>query len=143
MPDHSETPIETPIQAAETEAGLEYYMKDIWDVGKDKPVGFLPLSTVTDICGLDVDKVRDDSLEKGLETFVVSEEESHTASGALYAYDKEAVISLLKDHFSLLEKNGWPTTPDEFVMTVASKFAEDSALYELVGRAFADTRFTK
>ena len=145
MKDESKPEAEAPTSTAETSASPEVIaeediMQDIWAVGEDKPMGYLPVSTITEICGKDIDEVRAACLENGLKTNLLSEEECHVGGGALYAYDAESLQALLDEHRDILEKNAWPTSADDFALKVTNTFADNPDLSKLVAWAFADKR---
>lgn len=80
--------------------------------------------------------------KKGLTVLQFSEDESDIGSGALFAYDEQALDKVLQEGAHILEKNGWPTQPAEFVRHLKVP-AEDPELYKLVMQAFSDPRLRK
>ena len=109
-------------------------------VGDTKPVGYLPLSTLVEICGVDPESKKAELEAKGLVVHKFNyPEETGVDSGALYAYSHEALSRILQSNRQILEQNGWPVEPDEFVRHL-KVFAEDRALYRLVMQVFADPR---
>lgn len=117
-------------------------LNDLRLVGEEKPLGYLPISTLREICGVEPKKMREELETKGLVVIEFAREEIGVGSGALYAYDRGALGRVLESGRPILEKNGWPTDPDEFVRHL-KVFAEDPDLYNLVMRAFADPRLRK
>ena len=118
-----------------SEAG---YLDDLLKVGSDKPMGYLPVSTIIDHCRVDPTEVAAYLREKGLETRYWPESFCGVYSGALYTYDPHSLNLLLANHSSLLEDTGWPGDADDFVVKVATTFAEHPSLFNLVADAFAD-----
>lgn len=116
------------------------YMQDLWQVGPKKPLGYLPLDTIKHICDQDVEAVREACENRGLKTLLFSEDACTVRSGALYVYDHDALDEMLSNNLTTLVRANWPTEPEAFIQGVATTFAEDSALYELVARTFADKR---
>ncbi|MBT4942015.1 MAG: hypothetical protein HOL80_01930 [Candidatus Magasanikbacteria bacterium] len=111
-------------------------------VGETKPLSYLPISTLREICGVEPQKMREELEEKGLAVIEFTQEESGVGGGALYTYDRDALRRVLESGRSTLEKNKWPTEPDEFVRNL-KVFAEDPDLYNLVMQVFADPRLKK
>ncbi len=118
------------------------YMPDLWRVGAEKPMGYLPIQTIEN-CGWSVWDARDRVLEKGLKARVMGEAECQVGSGALYCWDEEAVQNLIDRNLAMLILAGWPIKAADFVQKVWSEFAEDPKVYELVGVMFADPRMAE
>jgi hypothetical protein len=115
-------------------------LQDLYSVGVAKPVGYLPVSTIEELGKKDL-KIAITELEsKGLNTIVVSEEESTVLSGALYAYDKEALAKLLAENAETIKAHGWTIDPHDFVVRIAKEDVEDENLYRVVAMAFSDRR---
>lgn len=119
------------------------YLDDLLLVGKSKLLGYLPLSTIIDLCGKDPLNLQEELNRNGLSTRLFTHEECGVGSGALYAWDNaklSALLSLPGNEATLLEAE-WPTDPAEFVDRVANDFAEGSGpLYDLIAIAFNDPR---
>ena len=131
--------LETPSYSEEEKQKL---LNDLRLVDKEKPLGYLPISTLREICGMEPQKMREELEAKGLVVVEFTQEEIGVGSGALYAYDRDALHRVLESGRSTLEKNRWPTEPNEFVRHL-KVFAEDPKLYDLVMQAFADPRLKK
>jgi hypothetical protein len=120
----------------------EKLLNDLRLVGEEKPLGYLPISTLKKICGTDPQTMRDELEPKGIIVVEFKEDECRVPGGALYAYDRNALGRLLDSGKAILEKNGWPTEPDGFVRHL-KVFGEDPDLYRLIMHAFADPRLKK
>lgn len=128
---------ETPSYSKEEKQKL---LNDLELVGDKKPVGYLPLSTLVEICGVDPESKKAELEAKGLVVHQFNyPEETTVVGGALYTYSHEALSRILQSNRQILEQNGWPVEPDEFVRHL-KVFAEDRALYRLVMQVFADYR---
>ncbi len=115
-------------------------LNDLDLVGDKKPVGYLPLSTLVDICDVDPESKKAELEAKGLIVLQLEHpEETNIVGGALYAYSHEALSRVLQTNRQILENNDWPVEPDEFVRHL-KVFATDRALYRLVMQVFADPR---
>ncbi len=121
-----------------TEAEKQKFLDNLRLVGKTKSLGYLPMSTLIKICGVDPKIIRKELEEKGLVVIELTRKESGVDIwGVLYAYDRESLSRILQMGRSVLERNGWPTEPDEFVRHLAVD-AEDPDLYNLIMKAFTD-----
>lgn len=119
-------------------------MDDLFKVGPRKPLGYLPLKTIRS-CGFKPGQVASDLENCELQTRFCTKEECKIVGGALYAWNHDALRELLDNNRSLLERNEWGITPDEFVQDVIAKDAQkdlNPELYALVGKAFSDRRFS-
>ena len=118
-------------------------MGDIYDVGPDKPLGYLPLDTIRAYSGQRPGGVADMCSQRGLTTKLVPKDESRVASGALYVYDSEALQDLLNAHQAILDEVGWSTEPANFVdnvIKISVYEKENPDLYALIALAFKDPR---
>lgn len=117
-------------------------LDDIELVGEKKLLGYLPLSTIRDICHEDPHVLQSRAEAKGLKTLLLKSGECDIASGALYVYDpvKLQEFLLIPQNKAILEQNGWPVAVDGFVNNVVRVLAKDEALYDLIALAFSDKR---
>ena len=83
--------------------------------GEAKPLGYLPKRTITDICKVDIDDLKDELIARELTVLELSDKEANVNSGALFAYDYDALSRALHSGKQVLERNGWPTEPEAFV----------------------------
>jgi len=117
----------------------EYFINDLRNVGPQKPLGYLPLTTIEADCGLRVDQVVTEMADKGLVTRTFKAGACNIESGALYVYHPAALKSVLHQHRKVLQEAGWPTDADGFVIAVATRIARpETVLYDAVADAFAD-----
>ena len=112
----------------------EELLSDLLKVGPDKPVGYLPLSTLESM-EVDIDNLSNELRKKGLVVKRLSTQESRVASGALYVYDREALRQLLYESRYILAMHEWPLDPDEFVLHL-KVLAPRGPLHDLISRAF-------
>lgn len=121
-------------------AEYKSYIKDLLIVGPRKPIGYLPLDTI-EAGGYDVNDLIQKLASDGLQVLRTG---GIVASGALYAWDRDALQKLLDRNLRTLEQAGWPVDVDSFVMHIieqAISFRENPALYRVIGLAFNDERF--
>ncbi|UTC28724.1 hypothetical protein MARCHEWKA_02120 [Brevundimonas phage vB_BpoS-Marchewka] len=118
----------------------ESYMNDLLRVGRDKPMGYLPLGTIV-MAGWTLERALAWLQTTDLQHRVFTQAESNVFGGALYVWDERAVQRLLDLNQTIVQDNGWGWTAELFVMDVVEDFAADPDLYALVGVMFADERF--
>lgn len=114
-------------------------INDLDRVGPDKPLGYLPLDTVINICERDPMELAHELEGRGLKTKIFSDGECLRRGGMLYTYDEVALGALLKVHAGILHDAHWPETPHEFVTKSATTRAElYTKLFTVIADAFAD-----
>lgn len=119
------------------------FLSDLYRVGPEKPLGYLPLNTLEVICGVGRAEMIALLESKRLQVILfTNQSETNVWSGALYAYDAEALARVLNEGRQTLEQNGWPTEPDPFVRYLYVT-ATDPDLYRLIMVAFSDPRLTQ
>ncbi len=117
---------------------IQNYLRDLTEVGPDKPVGYLPVETVM-LCGRSVEDMQSELQQKGLQTLLFSERDCNVFSGALYVWDEIALQNHLDCHGPILEAAGWPQETTEFIHRIATKYAPSATpLFDLIADAFAD-----
>ena len=116
------------------------YMDDLLRVGRDKPLGYLPLSTI-ELSGWTLERTLAWLKTTDLKHAVFAQDACRIGSGALYVWDERAVQRLLDLNLPIVQANGWGEEAEEFVLDVVKDYAADPDLYALVGAMFADERF--
>ena len=115
------------------------YMRDLYGVGPTKPLGYLPRSTIAE-CGEDISVVTALLRQRGLTVIEKSGFTTSVGSGALVAYDREALAAFLEKHVDVLRRERWPVEPDAFVRRVTGRRFAKGEAYDIVARAFDDPR---
>ena len=131
------------------EAETRQFLRDVFDVGLEKPMGYVSGELVR-AAGLDVTTIKT-LLEVGAErgAYVLEESECSVFGGAVYAYHHNALAVHIKEYEDTLWRAGWlgasvVTSVRRFVLAVATvtvRQEDNPRLYECIGRAFADRRF--
>ena len=80
--------------------------------------------------------------EKGLETFVLDEDEDNAHSGTLFVYDplKLQDYLLIPQNKAILEDYNWPSDANAFARKVSVDSGHKGALYDLIAFTFNDPR---
>jgi hypothetical protein len=127
------------IQVPSLDERREQTLREHLDIGKRKPVSYLPLKTIETFLGLTIEEYRLMITERGGETVVVSGDASVIDSGALYAFSRNDLSKLLASQYELLIREGWPTTPDQFIARIASEWLDGAhPILPVVREAFGD-----
>jgi len=124
---------------AAADSGLSHLRQ----VGPNKPMGYLPLSTIRDR-GTDPEVVLAELQGRNVSATVLPEAACHVRGGALFAYSPRALQLLLDANQEILKQAAWPTVADAFAERVAKVPVlqeKQPELYRLIGLAYADPRF--
>lgn len=120
---------------------IESLLNDLYKVGPEKPLGYLPQVDITVTCKKEISDVSARCEEMGLKTLLLEDKDCQVMSGALYVYSEEALQQLIDDNARLIQSKGWPTDTAMFVKKCANTSASfNSDLYRLVAWAYADPR---
>lgn len=110
-------------------------------LGIHKTVSYLPIVTVTDVLKLTVDEYIRLIERAGHQAAVFSTERSCIKSGAIYAFSRSDLETVLQDSAPVLTRYGWPVDADSFIERIAWEWLdEDSPILPIVRRAFGDAR---
>lgn len=114
---------------------------DLWRVGPEKSMGYLPLYTVRSVLGVDAETLAAEAASRRLSALLLGSCECCIKSGALYVFDRRGLAALLASASDVLTSAGWPVTPEAFARAVASDWVEpDDPVLPVVRRAFGDAR---
>jgi hypothetical protein len=116
---------------------IERILNDLRKVGKDKPLGYLPLSTIQEECRTDPDALESELRDKGIKTLRIPFNVDDEAP-ALFAYDEAALTQHLNRNKQILESAGWPTEPEKFIDHLKVFAPHRSELFDVIADAFAD-----
>lgn len=122
-----------------SEEYIQDILSDIYNVGSQKPLGYLPIDTLEDICGVKLAKAEEDLKMIGLKTLRLNRFQSRVADrGALYVYDHDTLAQLLSDNITTLNEYGWPHEPESFIRMLKISVPEKNKLYDLIADAYND-----
>jgi hypothetical protein len=114
-------------------------LDDLRNIGPDKPLGYLPISTINKYLKSDMQNLIREAEEKGLFVKIFRDGEVPITGGALFMADVTALDQLIKLHERTLKAFGWPIEPKEFLEYVATRHAPNKTkLFDVVADAFAD-----
>jgi len=114
-------------------------LQSLMEVGVSKPIGYLPLYTIEKFLRLTPEALADAAAKLGLATVQFDVAACCIKSGALYAYHRQALASLLHVNAPTVHATGLPLDPDEFVSHIATRwFDEQHPGYPVIIAAFGD-----
>ena len=118
----------------------ERILESLRAVGPDKPIGYLPRYTISDILGMRENTLIADANSRGLSTVSLGPTLCCIKSGALYIYDRGALKKILLASAQTLLACNMATEPDGFVLQVAATWFERShPVYSIIAAAFGET----
>lgn len=113
------------------------YSNDLQRVGPDKPLSYLPASTLIKSNGEDPLQVIQLAREKGFFATAISKKDNSDAT--IVVADTQSLSKLLEERKSVLEFHGWPTEIDAFIKRILTQNApEKTDLFDLIADAFGD-----
>jgi hypothetical protein len=109
------------------------------DVGRKKPVSYLPIRTVEKVIGITVQEYRSMIETAGNQCSVFGAEDCCINSGAVYAYSHKDLSAILDNNRSILLNHKWPVAAEDFVRRMASEWLdEDSPIIPIIRKAFGE-----
>lgn len=114
-------------------------LQSLTGVGVSKPIGYLPLFTIEKFLRLTPEALADAAAKRGLATVQFDAASCCIKSGALYAYHRQALASLLQLNAPAVHAAGLPLHPDEFVVHIATTwFEQRHPAHPVIAAAFGD-----
>jgi hypothetical protein len=114
---------------------LKYHLA----VGSEKPVSYLPITTIKKVIGLEISEYTALVEDTAAKSLVFYPEVCCIKSGAVYAYDTDGLERILDRYKKLLLDNGWPTDPVPFITRIASEWLDDkNPVLPVVRRTFGE-----
>jgi hypothetical protein len=109
------------------------------NVGRHKPVSYLPLTTIETAIGTTTAAYQAAVEESGNRCILLGPDESCIESGAAYAYSEPDLSALLDRNKDLLRKRGWPIEPADFIRRLGSEWLpQDDPVMPVIRAAFGD-----
>lgn len=118
-------------------------LSDLYNVGKVKSVGYLPLTTLTKTCSTPISAIIDYANNNNLKVIVLHW--CRVKSGAIYLYSEDMLTELLRKQSYVLNSANIPCNNSlKFIKYIAKK-AVSAAKYPLafavIAKCFNDKRF--
>lgn len=114
---------------------------DLLLVGKEKSLGYLPLSTIKEY-GRSIEYFQRYAKRNKLKSLLI--QECNIGSGALYIYDENMLLNILKSNAKTLRKAKIPTKCIDFVKYISTNsvcFKTCPEAFIVIGKTFNDYRF--
>lgn len=109
------------------------------NVGKEKPVSYLPIKTVEDVIRISVRAYESMIESMGNRSSIFPPEECCINSGAVYVYNNLYLDKILKDNIKILSKNDWPDNAEGFIRKIASEWLDDeSPIMPIIKKVFGE-----
>jgi len=112
---------------------------DTLNLGKQKPVSYLPIETVEVILGMDRQEFMKLADARGLHHLVATPDACCIKSGAIFVYDAKTLALLLEKNRNILYRSGWSVDITSFVKRIALEWLDsDHPVAPVVRAAFGN-----
>lgn len=119
------------------EADIQKGLRDIRELGVQKPLGYLPIDSLRTYFRSSVEAELERAKGRGYGTIVLGPKEADIGfKGALYVYDKQALSALLAESAPVLQQFGWPTNVEGFIRRIANEHVKGGKIRKIIDRAF-------
>lgn len=123
----------------------EELLSHLYDVGRSKSLGYLPLSTLTEVCDTSIQTIIDYAKAKNLEHRIYTQEECDIGSGAIFVYDERMLLGILQSNKETLAQAKIPTDNVmdyiHYINKVPVLEEKYPLAYRVIGKTFNDPRF--
>ena len=114
-------------------------LRSLTEVGRSKPVGYLPLYTIEKFAQTTPEALAAAAVARGLATAQFAPANCCIKSGALYVYDRKALSSLLQANAEVACAAGLPLEPADFIACIAAVwFDKNHPAYPIIAAVFGD-----
>jgi hypothetical protein len=111
-------------------------LRDLTAVGKEKPLGYIPMASLYDHYKVDVLILRRLLEREGINTLVIASEH-HRGESLFFAYDPDELTRVLQDNAEKLIAFGWTTQRDDFIQRLNRQWVEMAEdVYDVIALAF-------
>ncbi|MFK7678672.1 hypothetical protein ACI3ER_11580 [Bacillus sp. Wb] len=121
------------------------YLFDLYDVGTKKSLGYLPVETVTNLCGSTLEEIVGYAELNKLQHVLLKAHECDIHSGAIYLYHEKMLKDLLNEYREVLEVAGVPIeNPVDYIKYISNNTVYSEKYpeaYMAIGKTFNDYRF--
>ena len=119
---------------------------DLYDVGKTKALGYLPLETIREY-GDSIENILDYANKNYLKSVLLNyPEECDILSGALYLFDEAMLLKFLHKYTNVLKQANVPCSNCLAYKYIAEVFVDNRyypEAYKVIGLTFNDGRFNE
>lgn len=119
-------------------------LNDLYNVGKTKSLGYLPINTIVNICDTQIETILKYAKSNNLKTILLSEKECTIRSGALFVYNEKMLREILNKNKDILKEANIPTKERNYILYIAKNHVSPiiyEKAYEIIGITFNDKRF--
>lgn len=120
------------------------FYDDLQKVGKNKPLGYLPLDTIRNCNHEDPAEVMRVAKSKGLYTEILQRDNPDSLvseDGWLFVADLDSLRELLEKNADLLNEYGWSNDPVKFIKRITTSKGsafQKTKLFDLIADAYGD-----
>ena len=109
------------------------------NLGCLKPVSYLPISAIKSVLGMSVKEYCQIIENGGNKAVEFGPDVCCIKSGAVFAYNEDALARILDAHQELLSENMWPSNTEDFIQKISSEwFDEINPVMPVIRQAFGD-----
>ena len=117
-------------------------LRDLDQVGPNKPVGYLPKRTITLLYKIDIRHLGRRYRSKGQVVRLIPARRSFVRSGAIFVYSKAAMRPIIENYGADLRHHRWPLDPDALIRVIARRYLPlDHPMRPMIDELFADDFF--
>lgn len=120
-------------------------LDDLYNVGKKKSLGYLPVETLTEMCNKSILDMVDYANKNELKWIIFDYKDCVIGGGAIYMYDETMLNKILKEYSSVLTNSGVPCDSCDNYINYISKHIVSERKYpeahRVIGLTFNDIRY--
>lgn len=139
------TVITDSIISLEESEAIHELLDDLYNVGKIKSLGYLPLDTLTEMCNKSIQDMIDYANKNKLNWLIYDYEDCFIVGGAIYMYDETMLMNILQKYSEALIS---AAIPCDSCIAYINYIAKNTVLqskypeaYSVIGLTFSDERF--
>ncbi len=111
-------------------------LADLTAVGKDKPLGYIPIESLNSYYKVDIAKLKCLLENAGIHTLIMASSH-HCGESLFFAYDAIELGRVLKENESTLIAFGWTADLDDFIVRINQQWIEtEEDVYDVIALAF-------
>lgn len=113
----------SPLDGGDKIGSQKVFFDDLQKVGREKPLGYLPLDTIRDLNHEDPTEVMRVAKKKGFYAEVILNDEPGSRvsnDGWLFVADLNSLQKLLEKNIEILNEYGWSSDPIKFIKRITT-----------------------